>query len=252
MGTKIYDLSQSFGQMTPLWPFPGQRQDIILQRAEYHGRFRKRSTIYTGTLHAATHMDAPIHVIDGGMTLDQIPLENCYGTGVVVDFRNMKDKKWYLISSEDFEKASPKIEKGDFVVLNTGWHKLWRVKNYDYFNYYAGLTKDGAEWLVKKGIKAIAVDHGAIDSPLWHYKLSENMPWLDREFRQETGRDPDKEFPEYEPCHRILLGNGIVCIENAGGNIDAVTGKRVTLAAFPFRLEQGDGCMVRLVAIVKE
>jgi len=197
-------------------------------------------------------MDAPIHVIDGGMTLDQIPLENCYGTGVVVDFRYMKDKKWYLITSEDFEKATPKIEKGDFVVLNTGWHKLWRVKNYDYFNYYAGLTKDGAEWLVKKGIKAIAVDHGAIDSPLWHYKLSENMPWLDREFRQETGRDPDKEFPEYEPCHRILLGNGIACIENAGGDMDAVTGKRVTLAAFPFRLEQGDGCMVRLVALLEE
>jgi len=104
MGTKICDLSQPFGQMTPLWPFPGKRQDIILQRAEYHERFRKRSTIYTGTLHPATHMDAPIHVIDGGVTLDQIPLENCYGTGVVVDFRNMQDKKWYLITSEDFEK----------------------------------------------------------------------------------------------------------------------------------------------------
>jgi kynurenine formamidase len=78
------------------------------------------------------------------------------------------------------------------------------------------------------------------------------MPWLDKEFRKETGRDPDEEFPDYEPCHRILMRNGIVTIENAGGDVDLVTGKRCTIAAFPFRCEIADGGMVRLVAIVEE
>ena len=47
-----------------------------------------------------------------------------------------------------------------------------------------------------------------------------------------------------------VLGNGIVGFENVGGQIDDVTGKRVTFAAFPWRWTQGDGCIVRLVAIV--
>ena len=36
----------------------------------------------------------------------------------------------------------------------------------------------------------------------------------------------------------------------AAGQIDLVTGKRVTFAAFPWRWTKGDGCIVRLVALV--
>jgi len=255
MAIKIYDLSQPFGVDTPLWPFPGPRQDLVFPRGEYLERFHKRSVTYTGTLHAGTHVDAPSHVLhtcEGGYMLDKIPLENCYGTGVIVDFRHMKDMKWHIISSEDFEKATPKIEEGDFVICNTGWHKLWRWDNYAYFNHYPGLGPDGAEWLVKKKIKGISGTWGASDSPLWHYPLTQTMPWLYNEYKKETGKDPDVEFPEYEPCHRMFARNQITAIENAGGDIDQITGKRCTIAAFPFRCEMADGGFVRLVAIVDE
>lgn len=253
MSTKIYDLSQPFGVDTPLWPFPGPRQDLVFVRGEYLERFHKRSVTYTGTLHAGTHVDAPMHVLhpsEGGIMLDKIPLENCYGTGVIVDFRHMK--KWHIITSKDLDNATPKIESGDFVVFNTGWHKNWRWDNYAYFNHYPGLGPEAADWLIKKKVKAVAGTWGATDSPLWHYPLSQTMPWLDKEYRKETGKDPDKEFPEYEPCHRSLMRNGIVTIENAGGDVDQITGQRVTLAAFPFRCEMADGGFVRLVAIVEK
>jgi kynurenine formamidase len=250
MATKIYDLSQPFGVDTPLWPFPGPRQDLLFPRGEYLERFHKRSVTYTGTLHAGTHVDAPIHVLhpsEGGIMLDKIPLENCYGTGIIVDFRHLK--KWHIITPDDLEKAKPKIETGDFVVFNTGWHKMWRYNNYDYFNYYPGLGPQAAEWLIQKKVKAVAGTWGATDSPLWHFPLSQTMPWLDREYRKETGKNPDVEFPEYEPCHRKLMGNGITTVENAGGDVDMITGRRLTIAAFPFRCEMADGGMVRLVAI---
>ena len=46
--------------------------------------------------------------------------------------------------------------------------------------------------------------------------------------------------------------NGIGLIENVGGDIDEVTGMRVTIAAFPIRYWMGDGSLARVVAIVDE
>ena len=51
---KIYDLSMPWGVDTPLWPFPGARQDLVFPRGQYLGRFHKRTMTYTGTLHAGT------------------------------------------------------------------------------------------------------------------------------------------------------------------------------------------------------
>ncbi len=255
MTTRIVDLSQPWGVDTPLWPFPGPRQDLIFPRGEYLERFHKRTCTYTGTLHAGTHLDAPSHVLhpcEGGYMMDKVPLENCYGTGVIVDMRYLKDTKWHMISAEDFEKATPKIEPGDFVVVNTGFHHLWRWDNYAYFNYYAGMCPSAGEWLVRKKVKGISGTWGATDSPLWHAPLSLTMPWLHREYKKETGKDADEEFPEYEPVHRMMARNQITAVENAGGDIDDVTGMRCTIAAFPFRCEMADGGFVRLVAIIEE
>jgi hypothetical protein len=102
---KIYDLSQPWGVDTPLWPFPGPRQDLVFPRGQYLGRFHKRTMTYTGTLHAGTHMDAPNHVLHeeevdrerNGYSLNEIPLEYCIGTGVILDMRYLKDEfeaKW--------------------------------------------------------------------------------------------------------------------------------------------------------------
>jgi kynurenine formamidase len=156
-------------------------------------------------------MDAPSHVLQGGTNIDQLPLSSCYGTGVIVDMRHKG--KWDIITAEDLENAKPAIKEGDFVVVNTGWHKYWRWDNYAYYNHFPGLGPEAAEWLIKKKIKGLAGTWGATDSPLWHYRLAETMPWLDREYRRETGKDPDKLFPEYEPCHRLLMRNGIVTVE---------------------------------------
>ena len=49
--------------------------------------------------------------------------------------------------------------------------------------------------------------------------------------------------------YQVVLSAGICGFENIGGDIDKVTGKRVTFAAFPWRWKKGDGCIVRLVAI---
>jgi len=220
------------------------------ERDRFPGGVNKYTTVITTKFHASTHMDAPSHVLDHGMMVDEIPLSSCYGTGVIVD---MRDKgKWDIITAEDLENAKPKIEEGDFVVVNTGWYKYFRQKDYDYFNYYPGFYESAAKWFVEKKVKAVAVDGGALDSPLAHRPLDKYAPWLYQEYLDETGKDANEEFPIYEPCHLALAKAGIPGIENCGGQIDEVTGMRCTLAAFPIRYEMGDASLVRMVAIVEE
>ena len=287
--TKIWDLSQPWGWDTPLWPFPGARADLQFPRGQYLERFHKRTNTYTGTLHAATHCDAPNHTLHEeevdraryGYTLAEMKLEHAIGTGVIVDLTWMYDEFekafnaaggdpakmgdfaeipgvkqgpiWHIITPEDVQKALDKdgleIRPNDFVVLNTGFHRFWRINNDKYFNYYPGNGPELAKWLMyEKKIKAIAGTYGASDSCVWHYPCKEQMPWLYTNYKLATGRDIDVDYPDYEPCHRLFGQHGLMAIENAGGDIDQVTGKRMIIAAFPFRCEAADGGMVRLVA----
>jgi len=275
---KIHDLSNPWGVDTPLWPFPGVRQDLLFPRGQYLERFHKRTMTYTGTLHAATHMDAPNHVLHEeevdrpryGYSLDEIPLEFCIGTGVILDMTHLYDefqKKWndadgdpkrfgdiwVELKPADFEKACKKdnleIRPNDWVVVNTGFHRFWRVNNDKYFNYYPGMGPEVCDWLIfEKKIKGITGTWGATDAPLWHHPLKEQMPWLADVYKEATGKDPAIEFPDYEYCHRKFMQHGVATIENAGGDVDDVTGRRMTIAAFPFRCEMADGGFVRLVA----
>ena len=50
--------------------------------------------------------------------------------------------------------------------------------------------------------------------------------------------------------HQKLFRAGILGIENVGGDLDAVTGKRCTFAFFPWNWDRGDGCIIRLVAMI--
>ena len=276
--TKIWDLSQPWGWDTPLWPFPGARSDLQFPRGQYLERFHKRTCTYTGTLHAGTHMDAPNHTLHEeevdreryGYTLAELPLEHCVGTGVILDMTWMYDEFqekfnaaegdparmgeiWRIITPEDVDRACEKdgleIRENDWVVIDTGFHRFWRVNNDKYFNYYPGLGPEVCKYLMfEKKIKGISGTWGATDSPLWHYPVKEQMPWLATNYKLATGRDIDVDYPDYEPCHRLFAQHGVMTVENAGGDIDEVKGKRMIIAAFPFRCEAADGGFVRLVA----
>lgn len=255
MAIKIYDLSQPFGRNTPMWP-GNNMLDIQIERVAFPERdsftpgFSKYTNRICTRFHVSTHMDAPAHVIPEGLYIDEIPLERCYGTGVVVDMRHLK--KWDIIGAKELDNAKPKIEEGDFVIINTGWHHYWRKNNYVYFNHYPGCYEEAGKWFVDHKVKAVGITGGASDTALAHYPMYKLMPWLRDEYMAETGKDPDKEFPIHEPCHQALARAGIPGIENVGGEVDLVTDKRCTLVAFPIRFEEGDGSIVRLVAIVEE
>ena len=128
----LYDLSHPFGDKVPLWPYFA---DVKIERMHYHAKSGVLSQVITTTMHCTTHADSPAHVFEGGMFTDEIPLEKYYGTGVAV---SIPKKKWEKIMPEDLENAKPKIEKGDIVMINTGWHHKY-ADSTEYFCYSPGL-----------------------------------------------------------------------------------------------------------------
>lgn len=57
----------------------------------------------------------------------------------------------------------------------------------------------------------------------------------------------------WEPCHKEMLGHGIVGVENLGGNLDKIpAGVEFEFLCFPLRWYMGDGSMARCVARIDE
>ncbi len=69
-------------------------------------------------------------------------------------------------------------------------------------------------------------------------------------YEKATGLDPKKEHPDWNVAHKTLLAAGIPTIEQVGGHVDTLSGKRATFAATPWKFEYGDGCPVRFMAMI--
>ncbi len=107
-------------------------------------------TLHTVTLgtHTGTHMDAPIHMIVGGKTLDQFPVDAFVGRGrliVLID-------KTYDIG----QVRAADIQAGDVVLFRTGMSDLSGEPSY--FSDYPAISEEIAQFLVEKRVKMVGVD----------------------------------------------------------------------------------------------
>ena len=250
MGLEFYDLSHPWGLGQPCWPY---FEDVKIERLHNMAKSGVLTQRITTVMHSGTHIDAPAHVVEGTPFMDEVPLPYFFGTGVVV---SIPKKKWEVIGAADLEAATPAIREGDIVIVNTGWHKYYDDSRM-YYAYSPGFYKEAGEWFARKKVKMIGTDTQALDHPLGtaigpHGPGQPHglLPQVNLEYKKLTGRAVIEDFPEWEPCHQAILKHGICGIENIGGEIDKVTGKRVTFAAFPWRWTRGDGCIIRLVAIL--
>lgn len=88
--------------------------------------------------HAGTHIDAPAHVIPGGRTLDQYPLERFVGKARVQRLSDEAGGRYPI------------------VLFATGWSKKWGTK--DYLTGHPVLTRGLCERLIESGVKVVGLD----------------------------------------------------------------------------------------------
>jgi len=117
--------------------------------------------------HTATHIDAPYHygeISEGkpARRIDEVPLEWCFGPGVVLDMRHRKPGE--VISVEDLQQKLREIRyllrPNDIVLIHTGAATRWGTP--EYFRQ-PGLDRDSTLWLVGQGIHMIGIDAWTLD-----------------------------------------------------------------------------------------
>lgn len=123
-------------------------------------------TVHAGS-HTATHVDAPYHYAatsEGkpARRIDEVPLEWCFGPGVVLDMRHRQPGE--VISITDLEERLRAIDytlqANDIVLIHTGAAKRWGTP--EYFRQ-PGLDRESTLWLVRQGIHMIGIDAWTLD-----------------------------------------------------------------------------------------
>ena len=168
--------------------------------------------------HAGTHMDAPLHFLAGGATIDQWPLAQCIGPALVVDLSFKTPDS--LISVADLGTAGAKIGQGSRVLLRTDWDDHATLP--DYRTHFPRISRELATWLVAQGVGLVGVQTPSVAS------------LADRE--------------ELRDVHQILLRGGVVIVECLM-NLRELP-EVVTFIALPLKVAGGDGSPVRAVALI--
>ncbi|MFK0154720.1 cyclase family protein [Streptomyces sp. NPDC090493] len=245
-GLLLYELSHPWGHGAPAYP---GFDDVHIHRSVTHARHGVMSQRIRTVMHTGTHVNAPKHLMQRAEGVGSLDLRRFFGNGVVVD---CPKEEWELVTAQDLEKSGARIEAGDIVIVMTGWHRHYSDSQ-RYFAHGPGLDPDAALWLAEREVGLVGVDTAYVDHPLATslaaHRGGPAVNYLTARYETTTGRRAAEDFPEWNPAHRALLAAGIPTVENVGGDVAALAGRRATFHAMPWRWPEGDACPVRLVAI---
>jgi len=211
---KTIDLTQNLQNGMPVYPGDPSPSFELYRSIEKDGV--NLTKLVMGS-HTGTHLDAPRHFIPNGIGIDQIPPNKLIGEAYVADFSGKKIGSGILAS--DFRPIEKHIGLDDIVVCYTGCSEHWDdnsiLRNYTY------LTKDAADYLVSKRVRAVGIDFLSVEQ----FEATEAV------------------------THKTLLGSGIFIIESLSNALKRFLGQRILIICMPIKLKDGDGASSRVVAV---
>ncbi len=144
------DLSVTLNQQTPVYPGDPAIKIEPAGVIEHDGW---NDHVISVNTHVGTHIDAPLHMIAGGKSLDQVPIEQFVGRGCLVE----ADKGFTLKSVQQAH-----IQAGDIVLFRTGMSEHYHEPVY--FETYPVMSEEIAHYLVEQKVKMVGVDMGSVDN----------------------------------------------------------------------------------------
>ncbi len=215
----LIDLSMT---IQPMWRWP---VEIGLVKSFSCGDPYQVTAIKT-TMHSFTHIDTPLHIERGRESIDEVDLERLCGQAAVIDLRPVTENQ--EIGRDLLVERSAHVRPDDIVLLKTGWDLLRDYTTKDYWLEAPYLSRDAAQWLSERSIKAVGFDFPQ-----------------DYVIREIPDRHP---AAEEMPTHDLLLRRGILLIEYLC-NVHRIEGERVLVYALPLKIAGGEGACARVVAV---
>lgn len=214
---KLIDLSQPIFDDGPNCP---AHPAVSIERIADHPRDGWRMELIKIASHTGSHLDAPLHKLAGGASIDQLPLDTFVGPALIADLRGIKAGS--PIGSADLSAALPSDLTDRIILLATGWGER-RAKSDEWLLHSPFLSAEGASWLVERKIRAVGIDHYSIGGSL---------------------------EPENARVHEILLGQGKWVLEDIRFPADVFKlAQPFTLWALPINLREHSGSFCRPVAV---
>ena len=161
-------------------------------------------------VHSGTHLDAPLHFIDGAPASEGIPLDAGLGAAWVVDATALTGA---ALTAADL--ASLDIPAGETRLLfKTRNSALWAQPGFQ--ASFIGLDESAAKELVARGVRFVGIDYLSIGP-----------------------------FGNAVETHRALLGAGVTILE--GADLRNVAPGPIELLCLPIRLIGSDGVPARVL-----
>lgn len=206
---RIYDISADISPHMPVWPGDPQ---VTLERVEAiaSGANANVSHLSCG-VHIGTHVDAPLHFIDGAPAVESLPLKLLTGRAYVVHLPRAA-----VLDEATLEAAGlpPRTRR---VLFRTRNSELW-ARETAFQTDFVAVDASGARWLVRKGIQLVGVDYLSV-AP----------------------------YGQSKETHRVLLEAGVVVIE--GLDLSRVSQGRYSLYCLPLKLIGSDGAPARAILV---
>ena len=157
--------------------------------------------------HTGTHMDAPLHFVEGGAGIDSMPLEEMIGPARVIEIADPA-----VIAAAELAEHS--IGAGERILLKTANSPTaWRAEGFQ--EEFVHLATESAELLAGVGVALVGVDYLSVAG----YERNERE------------------------VHRALLEAGVWLLE--GLDLTDVGAGDYELACLPMRLVGSDGAPAR-------
>jgi arylformamidase len=169
---KIYDISMTIQDGMQVYKNKEEKKPKIYNSSNFQTGRSHESKIDID-VHCGTHVDAPLHMLEDGATIETIGLERLVGMARVLDLTHVQDG----VSREDLEAHG--LQRGEWVLLKT------RNSFSDEFDpEFVYVKEDGARYLIESGVMGVGVD----------------------------GLGIERAQPEYT-THRPLFRNNVVVVE---------------------------------------
>jgi arylformamidase len=207
---RIYDLSVDIRPDMPVWPGD---PPVSLERvgAIAQGRNANVSHLSCG-VHIGTHVDAPLHFIDGAGGVETMALEALTGRAYVVDLRRAN-----VIDAATLDRARIPA-RAQRLLFRTRNSELWKRGEKTFQKDFVAIDEAGAEWLVRRKVRLVGIDYLSV-AP----------------------------FGRSRPTHEVLLKAKVAVVE--GLDLSAVPAGAFDLYCLPLKLMGSDGAPARAILI---